>query len=251
MGDINCLEKVQQRAVKAVSGLRGRTYSERLAELDLPSLEDRRKEADLMQVFKILNDECSVYGEKWFIKMNNGIETRNMAGMAERQICGMGCRGRYERPAMPASLSAGTEITLKERAAQTDDRRYSAVCGQEPYERPDILTRGLPGPPRIIPQVLQVSKFKKKKDRNPLYPGNTSILCTQFTFVRLLICTGTCEISALKSAGGLAGEGCDLTGLAAAATRAVGRRGDEPANRFAAAALFPVDLTGVCGFLGI
>jgi hypothetical protein len=31
MGDINCLEKVQQRAVKAVSGLRGRTYSERLA----------------------------------------------------------------------------------------------------------------------------------------------------------------------------------------------------------------------------
>jgi hypothetical protein len=51
MGDINCLERVQQRAVKAVSGLRGQTYSERLAELDLPSLEDRRKEADLMQVF--------------------------------------------------------------------------------------------------------------------------------------------------------------------------------------------------------
>jgi hypothetical protein len=35
MGDINCLEKVQQQAVKAV---RGRTYSERLAGLDLPSL---------------------------------------------------------------------------------------------------------------------------------------------------------------------------------------------------------------------
>jgi hypothetical protein len=59
MGDINCLEKVQQRAVKAVSGLRGRTYSERLAEQGLPSLEERRKEADLKQVFKILNGECS------------------------------------------------------------------------------------------------------------------------------------------------------------------------------------------------
>jgi hypothetical protein len=67
-------------AVKAVSGLRGCTYSERLNELGLPSLEDRRKEAVMMQVFKILNDECSDYVEKWFIKMENGRETRHMAG---------------------------------------------------------------------------------------------------------------------------------------------------------------------------
>jgi hypothetical protein len=76
---------VQQRAVKAVSGLRGRTYSERLNELGLPSLEDRRKEADMMQVFKILNDECSDYGEKWFIKMENGRETRQHATASASQ----------------------------------------------------------------------------------------------------------------------------------------------------------------------
>jgi hypothetical protein len=46
-GDIACLEKVQERAVRAVSGLRGHTYSEKLAELGLPSLEMRRQEVCL------------------------------------------------------------------------------------------------------------------------------------------------------------------------------------------------------------
>jgi hypothetical protein len=141
MGNINCLEKVQQRAVKAVSGLRGRTYSERLAELDLPSLEDRRKEADLMQVFKILNDECSVYGEKWFIKMDNGRETRNMVGNTLRPQRAshnfrrgfFSCRAPDLWNGLPRLVreagNAGQfkrryRNYLKERAAQTDDRRY-------------------------------------------------------------------------------------------------------------------------------
>jgi hypothetical protein len=63
-GDITCLERIQERAVKAVSGLRGRTYSERLRELDLPSLEDRRKEADMVQKYKIIGDQDSDYSEK-------------------------------------------------------------------------------------------------------------------------------------------------------------------------------------------
>ena len=40
--DIQTLQKVQQRAVKMVSGLRGSTYEERLRELQLLSLADRR-----------------------------------------------------------------------------------------------------------------------------------------------------------------------------------------------------------------
>jgi hypothetical protein len=80
-GDINCLEKVQERAVKAVSGLRGRTYSERLRELGLQSLEDRRREADMLQVFKMISDDDSAYCEKWFTKMENGRETRRSAGI--------------------------------------------------------------------------------------------------------------------------------------------------------------------------
>ena len=49
--DIDCLERVQQ---KAVSGLKGRTYEERLTEVGLPSLQDRRKETDMVQTFKIV-----------------------------------------------------------------------------------------------------------------------------------------------------------------------------------------------------
>ena len=45
---------MQQKAVKAVSGLKGRTYEERLTEVGLLSLRDRRKETDMVQTFKIV-----------------------------------------------------------------------------------------------------------------------------------------------------------------------------------------------------
>ncbi len=52
-GDIDVLEKVQKRLVKAVHGLKGSTYEEKLQELGLDSLEDRRAKLDLIQTFKI------------------------------------------------------------------------------------------------------------------------------------------------------------------------------------------------------
>jgi len=79
-GDIDCLEKVQQRAVTAVSGLTGRTYAERLTELGLSSLEDRRTEADMIQTFKILAGIDDVEREKWFRIVENGRTTRTNNG---------------------------------------------------------------------------------------------------------------------------------------------------------------------------
>jgi len=52
--DIELLEKIQARAVKNVSGMEGLTYEERLQALGLPSLAERRKEIDLVQVYKIV-----------------------------------------------------------------------------------------------------------------------------------------------------------------------------------------------------
>jgi hypothetical protein len=83
-GDVQCIEKVQERAVRAVSGLRGRTYSEKLKELGLPTLEERRKEADMLQVYKILHDGESDYSDQWFEKMENGRQTRRTAGTVLR-----------------------------------------------------------------------------------------------------------------------------------------------------------------------
>ena len=45
--------------MKAVSGLKGKTYEQRLAELKLPSLSDRRREIDIVQTYKLLNESDS------------------------------------------------------------------------------------------------------------------------------------------------------------------------------------------------
>ena len=45
--------------MKAVSGLKGKTYEQRLAELKLPSLSDRRREIDMVQTYKLVNESDS------------------------------------------------------------------------------------------------------------------------------------------------------------------------------------------------
>ena len=51
-GDKNKLERVQQRAVNMVSGLRGSNYEEKCAELGLETLERRREKQDMAEVYK-------------------------------------------------------------------------------------------------------------------------------------------------------------------------------------------------------
>jgi hypothetical protein len=78
--DKACLEKVQERAVRAISGLTGRSYTEKLLELNLPSLEDRRIEADMVLSHKILCDSEQGYSDKWFKMASSRRTTRLTAG---------------------------------------------------------------------------------------------------------------------------------------------------------------------------
>jgi len=64
--DKACLEKVQQRAVRQVSGLASTSYEDRLLELNLPSLEERRHQADMCMVHKILQGRGGLNPETWF-----------------------------------------------------------------------------------------------------------------------------------------------------------------------------------------
>ena len=64
--DIELLEKVQIRAVNQISGLTSNTYQEKLAELGLESLADRRKRTDLIQVYKIIYGFDRVDMNIWF-----------------------------------------------------------------------------------------------------------------------------------------------------------------------------------------
>ena len=50
------LERIQRIATKMVPELRELTYEERLNEMNLPSLEDRRERGDLITVYKLMNN---------------------------------------------------------------------------------------------------------------------------------------------------------------------------------------------------
>jgi hypothetical protein len=79
--DIERLERVQQRAIRLISGLKGKTYEEKLEELGLTTLEERRHQADMAMVYKILTRKDDVEPGIWFTPADEGArETRNATG---------------------------------------------------------------------------------------------------------------------------------------------------------------------------
>ncbi len=77
-GDKAVLEKIQRRAVSMVSGLKSESYEEKLLELDLPTLEERRHHADMVQTFKIVKGIDRVEHSTWFqLAAEGGRATRS------------------------------------------------------------------------------------------------------------------------------------------------------------------------------
>ena len=94
--DCETLERVQKRAVKAVSGLKGQTYEQKLEELKLPSLMDRRREIDMVLTYKLINESDSDSDLK-LLRADTRRATRATAGrdnlLSER--CGHEYRNRF------------------------------------------------------------------------------------------------------------------------------------------------------------
>lgn len=65
-GDINEIEKVQRRATKIVSSIRNLSYPKRLKALDIPTLVYRRQRTDMLQVFRIINNDDKIDTETFF-----------------------------------------------------------------------------------------------------------------------------------------------------------------------------------------
>jgi ribonuclease P/MRP protein subunit RPP40 len=79
--DKEALETVQKQAVGMVSGLSGGTYEERLRELGLTTLEERKHQADMVQVYKIVTGKDGVNRESWFkMAAEAPVQTRQGAG---------------------------------------------------------------------------------------------------------------------------------------------------------------------------
>ena len=72
--------RIQQRAVRAVSGLKGNTYEQRLLELGLPSLQDKRREINMVQTYKIVNKIDGDDPDQWFTRADSRRSTRQGDG---------------------------------------------------------------------------------------------------------------------------------------------------------------------------
>ena len=114
-GDKEVLEKVQEKAVKMVAGLRGSDYEERCAELGLETLEERRQGQDMALVHKMMNNGQGAGMFEFARNDENGVRTRR------------------------AAATHGLVVQY----ARTDIRKYSfAVRVVEPWNRlPDTLKK--------------------------------------------------------------------------------------------------------------
>ena len=96
--DKKALEKVQERAIKMVSGLESKLYKERLKELGLQSLEDRRVRGDMTQVWKIMNSHDNLEKNDFFAPVNQNIQRTRLRAV---------------------------RVNLQKKRVETDIRKYS------------------------------------------------------------------------------------------------------------------------------
>ncbi len=78
-GEVDLMEKVQKRLVSAIQGLKGESYEEKLLELGIEKLEQRRTRLDLVQTFKIVKGIDKVDKDTWF-QANPETRTRAAQG---------------------------------------------------------------------------------------------------------------------------------------------------------------------------
>ena len=74
--DIEVMESVQRRATRRMSDVQG-SYPERLNQLDLTTLEERRKRGDAIEVYKYLHGHWNVVRESLFT-IKEGPQTRHL-----------------------------------------------------------------------------------------------------------------------------------------------------------------------------
>jgi hypothetical protein len=92
MTDRDILE-VQKRAMRMVTGLKGTEFDARLKEPGLETLEERRHQADMHMMHKIMHGNCGLDRGQWFETAEAGEQT--MQNMADPLNTGLN-NGRLE-----------------------------------------------------------------------------------------------------------------------------------------------------------
>ena len=85
--DCEMLEKVQRRAVRMISNIRGETYEEKLKDVGLMLLKERRIRGDMIETFKVIKGVNRVVKDDWFKMVGEERrETRQNADIVEGVI---------------------------------------------------------------------------------------------------------------------------------------------------------------------
>ncbi|PJE77979.1 hypothetical protein CI610_03094 [invertebrate metagenome] len=84
--DKRAIENIQRRSTKRVPSLKDKPYQERLRLLGLPTLEYRRERADMLQVYKILNNMENLEKDKLFTLCEYGA-TRGHSKKLFKKTC--------------------------------------------------------------------------------------------------------------------------------------------------------------------
>jgi len=91
MKDKQMLEKVQHRFTRMFPHLKNLPYEDRLRELGLWSLEERRNRADLIEVFKMVKQLSSVPWNRFFKRAEDSV-TRGHSWKLVKESCRCNCR---------------------------------------------------------------------------------------------------------------------------------------------------------------
>ena len=130
--DIAKLEAVQRRATKLIPSLRNKPYEERLARLNLFSLEKRRLRGKIIECFKIIKGFTNVDASKLF-SIDNSTRTRNNG------------------------------IKLRRRQVQLDSTKF--------FFTNDVVGEWNKLPPSVV-QCDTINSFKNKLDHHLLQQGH-------------------------------------------------------------------------------
>lgn len=109
------LEKIQRRYTKLIDGCKDLSYENRLSKLGLTTLSDRFFRADMIQVYKILNDKNSTF-PKNFLELNVREGRRNTKKIFKKgcnlDICKFSFTSRVVDPwnALPDDIVTSQDV---------------------------------------------------------------------------------------------------------------------------------------------
>ena len=132
--DITLLENVQKRATRLVGRLKGMSYYQRLVELKLTSLKERRVRGDMILTYRLVNGLEGVDYQNFFSLLQTGHNTRGHSMKLTRTNLNRNVRSNFfSRRVIPRwnalseyEISAPSTSVFKVRYDQMEDSRRRA-----------------------------------------------------------------------------------------------------------------------------